>query len=812
MKELGAPASAGAGLSAFFLKAAPVRAAGLISAIVAFVLMSVFLTLQCFQLSGAQQADEAIGASDYSLQTGTYIPLGASGQKTDDALRSAMLNAGATRPVIQYSNFDGIRVEDNRGISVSLEEGDWASNQFPNRLLLHTGRWPLNVSEVTLSSAVAKNYPVGSTLKLFDANWTVTVVGIVTDDFSRHGSTLFALTGAWNALSTIEMATANRYGSQAVRTVSWSGGDPTAVITAMSEVLTPTNATVTTDALHQQLQSKSELTSHGSAPLIEFVLGSFIAPFVASMIGILLATRFINRIRTVMFSIGIARSKTRSNALHAVALSLTIGVTLGIGAGIAVGFAIRPIMNLLSDRVIGPVHNIEAMVVSLVVASALGGGLGVLLNSLQQAAPARVAIRANRAPTQYVVLPLLSIGLLALGYLLAQAALGVDQMILAGISFALAGVSLLPLALEILMLREPRHMPALLATRRLKADIRPTGWITATVAVLLVIAFATSTLLTSAITTMNVRNLSVVPAGQIHFAPPADFPAAAADALADDITKYLGMTPLTFYVADGGVDILDGSTLVVENLAEFETLTQVKLDTAERKLLTDGGTLRTKQPNLATVKFESADGTPHVFSALVVERLGRRFSSSDGFILRSTAEANKISLVSKTWAFLNPSGAELTRAHDAALALGFNSDWLAVNKAPDVFSEPVESRIAAITISLLAVTIMIFFVLSTTRLLRVNLSTLRAIGASSQWLTRVLLIQIGTVLLVAVFGAAITAIVGMFATIRISGVDLSLTVPWQSLAYTVVTLIIGTTIAALIASRRLTNNERFTST
>ena len=99
MTGFGTPAGHGVGLSLFFLRAAPVRAAGIISAVVAFILMAVFLTLQSFQLSGTQQADQVVGSSDYSLQTGTFIPLGASGEETDDALRAAVLQAGATKRV-----------------------------------------------------------------------------------------------------------------------------------------------------------------------------------------------------------------------------------------------------------------------------------------------------------------------------------------------------------------------------------------------------------------------------------------------------------------------------------------------------------------------------------------------------------------------------------------------------------------------------------------------------------------------------------------------------------------------------------------
>lgn len=812
MTGFGSPVGQGAGLSLFFLRAAPVRAAGLISAIVAFILMAVFLTLQSFQFSGMQQADQVVGSSGYSLQTGTFIPLGKSGEETDDALRAAVLQAGAVKPIIQYVLSDGLTIEDELATSVGFEEGDWAEEPFPNRFFVQDGRWPLDVSEVSVSSVLGENYPVGSKIELFDGNWKVTVVGVVKDDFSRRASTLFGVVGAWNALAGIDDATADRYGNAANRTLYWNGGEPGAVVSAVSNVLSTSDGAQTNDILLQQLQSRSELTSRRSSPLIEFGLGSLIAPFVASMVGVILATRFINRIRAVMLSVGIARGKTRLSALLAIVASLAVGLAIGSGAGVAVGFALRPIMDLMSDRAIGPIYDVEVMLVSLVFASLLGGGLGALLNTVRQSISARELVAANRAPAHYVILPVLCIVLLTAGYLSAQAAQSTDQMILSGICFAFAGVVLLPLVLELMLLRDPQDMPALLAARRLRADIRQSGWITATVSALLVVAFAASTLLSSAIATVNDSNLSTVPPGQIYFTPSDELPAAAADDLAYEIEAYLGIKPVTFFIADGGVDLLDGSTVVVESVSAFETLTAVNLSSADRELLESGGTIRTKQPDTPEVSFESADGVKHVFPASVNEGLGANYRNLDGFILRSTAESSNIALVHETRVFLNPSSDQLARAEEAAIELRFNSEWLTLNKTPDVFSEPIEARIAASTISALAVAIMIFYVLSVTRLLRANLSTLRAVGAGRRWLTGVLLIQTSTVLVVAMLGAAVTAVAGMFTTIQISGIDLKLVVPWQSIGITIVTLMLGTAIATVVASRRLTNDERFVST
>lgn len=354
-------------------------------------------------------------------------------------------------------------------------------------------------------------------------------------------------------------------------------------------------------------------------------------------------------------------------------------------------------------------------------------------------------------------------------------------------------------------------MATLLAFRGLWAEIRQSGWITATVSALLVVAFATTTLLTTAITHMNDSNLSAVPPGQIHFTPSNESPASAAG-LTQEIREYLDIEPLSFFIAEGGVTLLDGATAVVESISVFEALTQVTLSKADRRLLETGGTIRTSQPNVAEVSFESTDGKTHVLPASVNSELSANYRLYDGFILRSTAESLGIALVNETQVFMNPSAKQLTLARDAAVQLGFNSEWLALNKKPDVFSEPNESRIAAVTISTLAVAIMIFFVLSVTRLLRANLSTLRAVGAGRRWLTGVLLIQTSTVIAVAVIGAAVTAVLGMVATIRISGIDLKPIVPWQSIGMTVLTLVIGTTLAKYVASRRLTNDERFTST
>lgn len=811
MKQAGS--GLGVGLSLFFLRAKPVRSAGAMTAVVAFILMSAFMILQSFQQSGQQLAEQNLGIFDYALSTGTYVPLGQSGRETDAALQAAATAAGAVNPVVSYTNLDGIVTEDGLAISAAVETADWSTKPFPDRLTLEAGRWPLDASEVAISSALSITYPVGSTLSFFDNGWAPTVVGVALDDYSREAHGLYASAEAWNSLSDIDGAVALRYGSNATRTLYWTGSaDPLAVIDAASEVLNVVDPSRTPEALLSGFTSRADLASRVSAPLIEFALGSFIAPFLAGLVGISLATRFINRIRAVMLAIGIAQPRTRSSALAAVATSVGFGLLIGMGLGVLAGYGLRPLLDALSNRVIGPVHDLETMALTLLLASLAGGTVGYVLSRVRAHQRARIVVAKNRTPVKFVVLPILSIAFCTLGYVLAQSAASVDEFISAGFCFALAVVVVLPLALQLLVAREPRRMPALLAIRRLQRDSRQSGWITATISALLVIAFATTTLLTSAITQMNDTNRSSVPPGQIYFTPPADLPSETATGLAEEIKSYLGMTPVTFFVAQGGMNLMVGGTLVVDDVTEFDAITGVELSTADRDLLAAGGTIRTKNPDYAEVTFVGFDGSTHVLPASVEEKLSDDYLSLDGFILRSTADANGIAIGDQTYVFLDASSDQLKRAESAATDLGFDSGWLSIYEEPDIFDEPIQSRLAAAVISMLAVTIMIFYVVSVTRLLRPNLSTLRAIGANRSWLVDVVSTQIGIVLATAIIGSSSAAVLGMFAMFQISGLDFALTVPWQSIGVTVAAVTIGTLAAVLISSSRLTENERFKTT
>lgn len=802
----------GTGLSWFFLRAAPVRMAGAISAVVAFLLMLTLLTLQSFQLSGTQLADQMVGSSDYALQTGTTIPLGDSGEQLDDALRAAVTDAGGTDPIVQYSILDSLTIEDERAPTVGYEEAAWEQSPFPRRLSMTAGRWPADSAEVAVSVTLSQTYPIGSAVKLFDGRWDSLVVGIVEDDYARSGQMLYGREGTWNSLADIDETTAGRYAIATSRFVYWSGGDGASVVSALAERLSTTEDEVPVELLLQQLQSRAELESRGTSPLIEFRLGSLIAPFLAALIGVLLAMRFIKRIRAVLLTIGVPLQDTRGAATISVSMSLLIGLALGSAAGLLSGLAARPLLDLASLRPIGPVHGLASMIAGLVTSSMVGSILAVALISVRRSMSARAQFRAKRIPSHYVLLPVAAILLGVVGWQAALAAQSTDEIILAGICCALAGVALLPLVLEVALAKEPANMSALLAIRRLRADKRQSGWITATVSALVIVAFATTTLLTSAITTMNDSNLATVPPGQAYLEVPSGMPSDQVEALQAEVEEFVGADHRTFFFADGGVDLLVGATAVVDEVTDLEALTGISLSRHQRELLESGGTLRTKLPDPAQVTFEAPDGTTHVLPAAVSEDLSAHYRNLDGFILRSTAEAQGIGLVSETVALLHLTPEQADLAQRAPIELGFNAEWLTLNKTPDVFAEPIEARVAALALSALAVSIMFLFVLSVTRLLRPHLSTLRAVGAGRSWLTTVVVTEAGTVLVVATLASAVFAVMGMFVAITVSGLDLKLIVPWQSIGITLGMLVFGTAVAMATAARRLANDERLGST
>src|SRR5690606_5994148 len=135
-----------------------------------------------------------------------------------------------------------------------------------------------------------------------------------------------------------------------------------------------------------------------------------------------------------------------------------------------------------------------------------------------------------------------------------------------------------------------------------------------------------------------------------------------------------------------------------------------------------------KTPELSEVTFRSADGNTFVMPSITVDALAQGFQIYDGIILRSTAESNDVGLVRKTQAYLNPTPEQFARASEASIALGFNTQWLAFNKTPDVFEEPLEARISAAIISLLAIAVLIGFARSSTKFLRPKLAALRSVG------------------------------------------------------------------------------------
>jgi len=800
----------------FFLRSRPVRASGIVVLASVALIMVLFIVLQSTRLSGGQQADQLVGRSDFLLSHVASVPLGTDGNSLDQELLSAIEDAGGTKPVVSYSAFELIP-DKFPNVSLTLEENAWQSEPFPSRLTLEGGNWPGTVGEVAVSSSLVNYFPLGSTLEMFGGALTARVVGVVSDDFSRSSNLVLAPPGTWNHLSQLAPAEAARYDTSASVQLLWTGGDVDQVIADVNRVLgdvTVDDATALNE-LRAQLWSRGDLAKRSSDEPVELTLAYLIGAPLAGLLGASIAARFVNRIRSIMLSIGVSRRRTRNVGAGAVLLAVVGGASGGVLLGSAAGFAARPLIDALSDRALGPVRGIFGDALSLVGLALLGAVVGLLLlksSIVKLKKSTRMYAGLNRfIPTFRQAAPALALALTFVGIAMAQSRGSTDQVLLGGIVIGFAVAILAPFALDLVTHRDPQALQALLAVRRLRSEKRSSGWVVTGIAALLLVSFSGTTLFYSAVATFNGQSESFVPPGQIQFEPNLD-DEAANEKVIGELENLLGVAkPVMIYTADGGVDLMDGVTKVVERPDDLEVLISRSLSKEEQSLLESGGTLRTKDPQIKSVRFEGYDGATATLRALTVQGIDPSFRNFDGFVLVSTAKNIGVTFSHQTLLYSGVTTEQLAKAAEAPAMLGFNASWLNVYSPPEAITEPLAVRLTAATISVLAGLLIVFYTSSAARSLRPNLAGLRAIGVSRRWLAATLTIQSATLVVAAVLTAVIGSTIGIFAALGASELDIKFHLPWESIGITVAGLLIASSLGIVFATRRLSHVERMST-
>lgn len=800
-----------------FLRARPVRLGAFVVACVAFLVVGLVLVTEALQTSGKQLAAQELGASDYTLRPdGAEVPLGTDGSDVNGNLISAMQKAGATQAEVGYAIF-GVTPDGHPEISLNIFERKWKLNPFPERFTLLEGRIPRAPGELAVSPTIAESIPHGSSATFFDGELRSRVVGVVLDNFARSSSFVLASPGSWDSMGDMPPGEASRFGVSAARELFWNGeATPTAIVQEVVPLLISDidHRASAIEAWPSIAASKLETEAHSPPLFTELLLLLMFGPLAASLFSGWFSVRFLNRVRATMLTVGVHRTKLPG--LTAVLISTVVSACLGSLLGVAAGTGLRPLIDLISNSVLGPVHNLFAICTAVVATATVGASLSLVLLKKPTRAVAKgesqLMVRRiiHALPRLGQLLPVVIVALAVAGVLFARAGTTNEQF-LSLYCFGLAVVAMTPYVLRLVMKTKTGNLAISLGLRRIAAEFRFSAWAMVVLSALLMVSFALSTIYFSSTQSQNAQAEANTPPDQIYFRPALDV-GPMTESLRSEIEQYVGVSDaILFSRAIGATTQRVGATLVFDSIDDVERATGLKLAPGHRRILTDGGTLRTKPPDLSHVTFENASGGRFEMPSTRLSGLDASFNAYDGFILRSTAENHGVALAVPTWAYTDADSHQLKLASEAPEALGFNSDWLQVYEAPPLATEPIEFSMIALVIAGIGGVVMAYYAASAAKALRPNLAAVRSLGMRRRWLITTLAVQVGTILIVAIGIAAISAILATATALALWLPGVSLHVPWKSLSVLILTMLVVVTIALTNSSRNLSMIERFGS-
>jgi len=789
-------------LGNFFARAKPVRRAATLILVVVATVISLIMVVQSTQTSGEQSAMALVGNSDYSLRLPTPLVLGADQATSNDDVLAAMRDAGATSAHAGY--FVGqVPVDGQPELDPNLWELDWNSDPFPKRFTLRSGHLPIEPGDVAISTTLADNLPEGAKgISLAAGTFELRVVGVVSDDTQRDASFGLVAPGTWDSAAELEV---DRSGVAGAREFYWDDDTaPDLMVDVIVDTLKASDAALTVDETLPAVADRAGLEADKSRLYSELTVLLLLAPFAAALIGSFIGSRFVVRIRATLFQIGVSR--TRLAGVVSIGGTAALASVAGIGVGIALGLAVRPILDNFSTKALGPVYGLETIAPSLVAVTIVGVSFGMLRLSGGSIEPRRV--RAGWIPSLGQVLPTISIVLVIAGLICAQSS-DLNIRFASAYLIGFAVVVLAPVGITLLALLRPSSPPVLLALRRVKAELKHSGWTAIAVASILMLSFSLSTIFYSAVESANAQAAAKVPPGQVHLTIPEATPDG--EGLRVSFEEYADLgEPVEFARAEMSPELSDGAIIIVDGRQELERLLDISLSGSQAAAFESGSVLRPK-PSPGGVEAFSTGAESFELPLVQVEGVDPSFARYGGFAIKSLVDDLGVATTQSTFAYLSVTSAQQLRVDAAPDALNFNPGWIREYQPPKLRSEPPEMILIAIVAGLVAGLLMAYFAASNTRALRPNLAALRSIGVRPIWLTSVVGVQIGAVLVVSVTFALLAALVASYSAFRLWMTSVQLHIPWLSISLLAAALLVMAASATLAAGKRLNAVERLES-
>ncbi|MFJ9889502.1 hypothetical protein ACIQRW_27105 [Streptomyces sp. NPDC091287] len=808
--------------------------------------MAMFIALSTLSLSGAQEADRDLGRFDALASAEMTL---APGSKTPaPAMAEAAQQAGANESAAFLTALD-VQLAVTPARNVTLLEGQWKPNPYPDVYELTAGRWPQQPGEVVVTDPGDVKAAAGQTLTVL-GDVRLRVVGVADNHYAKT-SALLAAPGTWSSL---DPKVAEGYPSLAAQPyLLWTGGPEQAVMDAVTKTLAP----YSDDSSSQEAEGgpeplpgpptlRAQMETKAADYWIEkspagYAIPAVLVPIGAVLLMFGLVDRRLRRTTETMVSLGLRPATTVAAVSFACVAWCLAAATAGAAAGVATGWALRPLLAYLQDRPVGDVEGVTGaatQLLALVAATGVLTGAGLLLARRTRSEqphptttspadqPRAKSLREKSAATvvrDVRQLTALGVWCVCVVYTATRLDTPSEGMFLTALITA-AVVLTLPelfgLATRLLTERDARRR---LARRQLQADRRRAQ---AALAVLTVIIGASLGMLALLDTLIRSSENTVQPdvlPGQVllahrassAFAPPErmltvlkesqvleDLPQVELHRLSKETVDETGPVPSTTRQGN------NGGILAVDSPDDVPVLTGRPLTADQRALLNRGGLLvwadrdnappPEGQPTRLVVAEDDrilTETPPLPAKPLELARTGWR-AGTDGILLVDTARRHDLPIAVRGPIMV----ADADDGQDARVqqilqdhAIDARAAYIYVEPEPPVPDTAL--YVSAAALALLALTTVLTALRGQTRALKTYIDSLIALGIPPSWGRHIILWQyallLGTATLLGLF-IAIVPTVALATQIP----DFQLSIPWGQMSLLLATLALASVLAA----------------
>lgn len=790
--------------------------AGVAAIVAAFVLL--VISVSAFTLNGPQAAERSLGAFDFtgadSIALADELDPGVLG-----GVRHAAELAGATEVGLRIASstvaVDGLAGQFSTGATRFvryLEPQQDPDVALPDTAAPHTGRPAVRPDEVAISDALARELGQPSTISVFAGLKTLQVTGVYTPKFASDAWQILAGPGLWSSLPVDAIRTGFPQ-ADGLLEVFWNGpSDPADVVSAVTAA---NPATVGVDSMITGLVTRADLMV-GNRPLTQraplvFVLPGLVMTGLATVLLVNRSRRRLIGVRQRLGDTGADDRLVMVAILGSTGLVVTLSVAAGAVLGVVVGWAVR--MALLPHVLTQPMSafpRLGPLVLGLWLVAVLAALAAIALR-VRALRPDRsikpddrrfpwAALRRAAAfvAAAWSAQPLLS-------------ASDLESVSRAALPMVTAVLLIVPDAFRLVVRAIPTDRSEWLSARRLiEADrARYSGAVVA-----LAFSLAVPTILATLYATQwraeDERNVSTVPAGQIHVSTGYLLEAEKVLSVVDELEAATDLPNPVMIGYPESVYLRSPNRFgafglwVVGDAKQLETVLGQTWTQQAADVLNAGGIVSWAGASPPLV--DDARGAELPSGPTTTLEVDPAIASSaGGAILAETARALGIPVLADQLAVYTGVTNEARQEALAAVeAAGFTS------KAIQYHTEPTPTQFpsiwgVALSGLLLAMFSILWLVLhGQARHLREYAARLLAVGLDQRWSRRVLAVASLTVGAMGVVTGMLTgvAVIGVFARYATRG-WYTLVIPYQYVALVVGAVVLFTALSIHLGLRSL---------